>query len=136
VASSQAVISAIAIKGKPQEAAEASLGSIMNLKSDNAAISHWMDVGQNQYSNATSNVLWSKLPYQIYGAEWIKFVEDQEVSGSFEMNEKSILYILSTADSLSTPEWMTNFTKIKGSASNTNNIVYQVYADTLSQGQK
>lgn len=136
VASSQAVISAIAIKGKVQEPAEASSGTIMDFNADNATISNWMDIGQKQYSNASSKVLWSELPYQIFGAEWIKFAENKEVSGSFVVDKKSKVYALTTADSLNTPAWMANFIKIKGSASNTRNIDYQVYVDTLSQGQK
>ena len=134
VISSQAVISAIAIKGKAQEPAEASSGTIVEMNSNNAAVLHWMDIGQKQYSN--SNVLWRKLPYEIYGAQWIQFAENQEVAGSFKVDDKSILYILSSFDSLKTPTWMANFTKIKGSAVNTNGDHYQVYVDTLAKGQE
>lgn len=135
VASSQAIISAIAIKGKVQEPANASVGNITNLKSNNASISHWMDIGQKQYNDPTSNVLWSALPYELFGAQWIKFAEDQQVSGSFTVDKKSIVYILSTTDSLSKPSWMSNFTKVKGNAKNTASVEYQLYSDTLSQGQ-
>src|SRR5690606_9270481 len=125
----------IAIKGKPQEAAKASPGNIRDLKSDQAVVSTWMDIGQKQYSNATSEVLWSALPYQVFGAEWIKFPKDEKVSGSFSVDKKSVVYVLSTADSLNTTSWMADFSKIEGLATNTDNINYNVYVDTLSQGQ-
>lgn len=136
VASSQAVISAIAIKGKAQEPAKASPGTIANLKSSTGVVAHWMDIGQKQFSDLPSEVRWRKLPYQLFGADWIRFSEDKEVSGSFEVNKKSVVYVLSTADSLDTPSWMADFTKIKGTAANTKNQNYHVYVDTLSQNEK
>src|SRR5699024_10719868 len=36
---------------------------------------------------------------------------------------------------LNTPSWMADFSKIEGLATNTDNINYNVYVDTLSQGQ-
>ncbi|MDT0677560.1 malectin domain-containing carbohydrate-binding protein [Autumnicola musiva] len=134
VTSGQAIISAIAIRGKKQTPASASPGNIKDISSDKIQKKTWLDIGQKQYTNA--NTEWTTLPYQVFGAEWLSFPENEEVSGSFSVNERSGVYVLSTTDSLNKPDWLQNFTKIVGKAINSKNEEYQVYLDTISADEK
>lgn len=130
VTSGQAVISAIAIKGRQQTAAKPSPGNIRDLSgAGDVQKKSWLDLGQKQYLNSGEE--WTELPYQVFGAEWLSFSRDQKVSGSFSLNENSSVYVLTDSDSLNKPAWMQNFVKVTGRAMNSEGRKYHVYLDTI-----
>lgn len=131
--SGQAIISAVAIRGKKQEPAEASRGIIKNTSSTILKKKTWLDIGQKEYTDAKTE--WAKLPYQVFGAEWLSYPENNKFSGSIELNEKASVYVLSNDGSLKKPEWLQSFTKIEGEAVNSLNEHYKVYLDTLEAKQ-
>ena len=131
VTSGQAVISAIAIRGKKQTAAKPSSGIFKHIYSKNIEKKTWLDIGQKQYTD--SETKWTKLPYQVFGTEWLSFPsENLNRSGVFKLKETSSVYILSDTDTLNKPNWMRDFRKITGRAVNSEGKKFQVYLDTIS----
>ncbi|MDN3594817.1 malectin domain-containing carbohydrate-binding protein [Zunongwangia endophytica] len=134
VTSGQAVISAIAIKGKNQNPAKPSVGIIQNNSSKDIKKKTWLDIGQNQYTD--SEVEWIELPYQVFGAEWLSLPSKKsDQRGSFKLSETSSVYVLSDTDTLSKPQWLNDFTKIAGTAKNSVGKQFNVYLDTITKNQ-
>ena len=89
VSSGQAVISAIAIATRDENAKPApSTASLIKLKSANLpgyrsanwTVQHWLDIGDKMFSD--SNIRFSSLPPELFGAEWIQTerIVDADVS--------------------------------------------------------
>lgn len=147
VASGQALISAIAIATTDQDVkpAPASSSLIQNLKitdpsqADQWSVQAWMDTGNKQYSN--SDVSFSALPPDLYGAEWIAAPQEAGKTkttqlASFTVAEDADVYIAFDTISSPKPEWLKGF-------GNTNTVVesslkggqkFQVYHNHLTKG--
>ncbi|WP_231560012.1 malectin domain-containing carbohydrate-binding protein [Flavobacterium gilvum] len=138
VKASQAIISAIAIatKDKTVKGAPASSGNIQNVVIDTedktaCKIDSWLDINSVQYSNG--NVFFTKLPSEVFGAEYLQFPVNAKTTGSFETKEDSDIYLLvprKPKDSIP------GYKEIEGSARNSEGIEFTVFQKKVKKGEK
>lgn len=100
VAAGQAIISAIAIatKDKTVKPAQASPKNIIKVKTNiSYKIGSWLGTNSKQYIDA--DVQFTQLPADIYGADFLKFSENEKViSGAFTSKEKATVYVIAKAN--------------------------------------
>ncbi len=134
ITSGQAVISGIAIATADEsiEPAPASSGNINSLEVNNVsadlvAKASWLDISQQQYLD--SEVSFTELPYQIYGAEWLKFSEElsaRDFSVSFTSKDDAWLYAMIDSDVNNLPAWLSGFEEIEETAANNRGDTFKV----------
>jgi len=137
VKAGQAIISAIAIGTKDIHArpAEESSRNIQNvvLDSKDFKIASWLDINSKQYLN--SEVLFTELPSEIFGADYLKFSSNSKVSGSFTVKEESTVYVL-VDNKIKTLNGLSDYKKIEEKAKNSNGISFDVFTKKLKKGEK
>lgn len=106
VESGEAVISAIAIASKDQQAKPA-LRSQTVIAGDQTQL--WMDTGDQPYSDSKTTI--SNLPSNLFGAEWLRIVNSNQSGtlSSFEVNADAEVYIALDADISQKPDWMQTY---------------------------
>ena len=123
VKASQAIISAIAIATKDIHArpASESLKNIQNLVLDSYSktnrIASWLDINSKQYSD--SDVVFTELPSEVFGADYLQFSSNSKNKGSFTAKEESTVYIL-VDDKTKTLKVLSDYKKIEEKAKNSN----------------
>jgi beta-galactosidase len=136
VKAGEAIISAIAIatKNKNVKGAAASPRNIQNVvldfydKSANG-VSSWLDINSKQYSD--SDVVFTQLPSEVFGADYLMFSNRSKVSGSFTTKDDSEIYLFKTAkDSISGYKRMTE------TAKNSNGVEFSVFHKKVKKGEK
>lgn len=93
VKASQAIISAIAIatKDKKVVVAAASPRNIVELKSDAASkVGSWLGINSRQYTD--SDVVFTQLPAEVYGADYLQLGDKSKSSGTFVALKDADLY--------------------------------------------
>jgi beta-galactosidase len=149
VLSGQAVISAIAIATKNKNCipAPSSEPNIQNLHIShshthaNWKIKSWMNIGNKQYSD--KNITFNDLPPVLFGADWIQTSNtlepiDIDTLATFQLKEKSDVYIALDARILKKPLWMDGFndTKTKLINDNKEGNSFVVYTRRFEEGSK
>jgi beta-galactosidase len=139
VKASQAIISAIAIATKDIHARPASESpkNIQNLVLDSYdkinRIASWLDINSKQYSD--SDVVFTELPSEIFGADYLQFSTVSKVSGSFTAKEESTVYIL-VNDKIKTLKELSDYKKIEEKAKNSNGISFDIFTKKIKKGEK
>ncbi|AGA77933.1 malectin domain-containing carbohydrate-binding protein [Echinicola vietnamensis] len=139
ITAGQAVISAIAIATKEGgiHPAPPSPKTITNFQSSQkgASVQSWLDTGQPQY--ADKEIAFSQLPYNLYGADWVRFPTDaQSVSGTFQALESATLYVLMDSAVTVLPDWMAGFERTDQLAANGQGTHFHVYEKALKSGEE
>ncbi len=139
VASGQAVISAIAIatKNKNIKPAKPSAKNILNV-STNAEfeIDSWLDDSSKQYQN--SNIQITKLPSELYGADYIRFsnTAKKDVSGSFISKENAIVYVVLDSKVNEIVSWLNGYEKTTDTVQNSKGNQFNVFKKQVKKGEK
>jgi beta-galactosidase len=132
VKASQAIISAIAIatKDKMVKGASASPRNIDNVTSNSKTkIGSWQDINSKQYSD--SEVVFTQLPAEVFGADYLQIASNSKSSGSFITKEDSEIYLFSTSkDSISGYKRMTE------TAKNSDKVEFSVFHKKVKKGEK
>ena len=136
--SGQALISGIAIssKGHDIKASPASSKTIKDFTCNinEASVQSWLDTGQPQYSD--EKVAFSQLPYQLYGADWIRFPSQaKKVLGSFRALSASHVYVLMDSRVEDLPAWLDGFEGLEQNAANAGGVSFHVYKKALKAGE-
>jgi beta-galactosidase len=139
VKASQAIISAIAIATKDIHARPASESpkNIQNLVLDSYEkinrIASWLDINSKQYSD--SDVVFTELPSEIFGADYLQFSSHSKNKGSFTAKEESTIYFL-VEDKTKTLKELSDYKKIEEKAKNSNGISFDVFTKKIKKGEK
>lgn len=132
VKASQAIISAIAIatKDKTVKGVSASPKNIQNVVSKSETkIGSWQDINSKQYLD--SEVVFTQLPAEVYGADYLQISSKSKSSGSFITKEDSEIYLFSTSkDSISGYKRMTE------TAKNSDKVEFSVFHKKTKKGEK
>ncbi len=132
VKASQAIISAIAIatKNKTVKGASASPRNIQNIASSSATkMGSWLDINSKQYSD--SEVVFTQLPAEVYGADYLQVASKSKTSGSFITKEDSEIYLFTQSkDSIS------GYKRLIETAKNSNKIEFSVFHKKVKKGEK
>lgn len=139
IASSQAVISAIAIatKNKNLKPAEASPKNILEVSSNvDFEIGTWLDTNKKQYLDSKS--LFTKLPSEVYGADYIRFsnTENKKVLGSFTSKENAHVYVFQDAESNQSLSWLQGYRKTNDTVQNAQGTQFLVFKKEVKKGEK
>ncbi|OCX53036.1 glycoside hydrolase [Mucilaginibacter sp. PPCGB 2223] len=116
VASGQAVISAIAIatKNTRMPAVTTAPTLVQNLRSkgkDKWKLNTWMDTGNQQYAGAGTQ--FSKLPPNLYGAEWLSTSQSATGGASFSVATDAEVYVAIDEKAKQLPGWLKNYDDTK-----------------------
>jgi hypothetical protein len=139
VKASQAIISAIAIATKDIHARPASESSknIQNLVLDsydkNNRIASWLDINSKQYSD--SDVVFTELPSEVFGADYLQFSSNSKNKGSFTAKEDSELYLFIDNKNLNL-ERFSEYKKLEEKAKNSSHIEFVVFTKKVKKGEK
>ncbi len=128
----EAIISAIAIatKDKKVKGASASPRNIQNVTSSSETkIGSWLDINSKQYPD--SDITFTKLPSELFGADYLQIPSNSKVSGSFVTKEDSEVYLFSTSkDSIS------GYKKMDETAKNSDRVEFSVFHKKVKKGEK
>jgi beta-galactosidase len=134
----EAIISAIAIatKDKTAKAAPSSPRNIQNVivgskDNKNFKIGSWLDINSKQYTD--SGEIFTELPSAVFGADYLQFSSDAEVSGSFITKEDSEVY-LAINDKLN--DSVSGYNKTEEIAKNSKGVVFAIHHKTVKKGEK
>jgi len=139
VKASQAIISAIAIATKDIHARPASESSknIQNLVLDSYnktnRIASWLDINSKQYSD--SDVIFTELPCEVFGADYLQFSVNSKNKGSFTAKEDSELYLFIDNKNFNLKSF-SDYKKIEEIAKNSNGISFEVFTKKVKKGEK
>ncbi|WP_304198238.1 malectin domain-containing carbohydrate-binding protein, partial [Flavobacterium alvei] len=132
VKASQAIISAIAIatKDKMIKGASPSPRNIQNVTyNSETKIGSWLDINSKQYSD--SDVIFTQLPAEVFGADYLQISSKSKSSGSFITKEDSEIYLFSQSkDSIS------GYKKLAETAKNSNRVEFSVFHKKVKKGEK
>ena len=132
VKASQAIISAIAIatKDKTVKGVSASPRNIQNVVDNSESkIGSWLDINSKQYSD--SEVVFTQLPAEVYGADYLQISSKSKSSGSFVTKEDSEMYLFTQSkDSISGYKRMTE------TAKNSDKVEFSVFHKKVKKGEK
>ncbi|GAA3744888.1 hypothetical protein GCM10022422_31280 [Flavobacterium ginsengisoli] len=139
VKASQAIISAIAIATKDIHARPASESSknIQNLVLDTYdktnKVASWLDINSKQYSD--SDVIFTELPSEIFGADYLQFSVNSKNKGSFTAKEDSDIYVFADAK-FKTSGSFSEYKKLEENARNSNGISFDVFTKKVKKDEK
>ncbi|MFG4003081.1 malectin domain-containing carbohydrate-binding protein [Flavobacterium aquidurense] len=141
VKAGQAIIAAIAIatKNKNVKSANESPKNIQNLVLDvsaknEAKIASWLDINSKQYSD--SEVVFTQLPSEVFGADYLQFSSNSKMKGSFTVKEDSDVYQLIDNKIKTKFAWLSDYKKSEEIAKNSNNIEFAIFSKKVKKGEK
>ncbi|MGO4771140.1 malectin domain-containing carbohydrate-binding protein [Flavobacterium sp. W22_SRS_FK3] len=132
VKASQAIISAIAIatKDKTVKGASASPRNIQNIASKSETkIGSWLDINSKQYSD--SEVIFTQLPAEVYGADYLQFPFKTNVSGSYVTKEDSEIYLFTQSK-----DSILGYKRMTETAKNSDKVEFSVFHKKVKKGEK
>ncbi|MFB9075868.1 malectin domain-containing carbohydrate-binding protein [Flavobacterium procerum] len=139
VKASQAIISAIAIATKDIHARPAAESSknIQNLVLDSYdktnKVASWLDINSKQYSD--SDVVFTELPSEIFGADYLQFSSNSKNKGSFTAKEESTVYVF-VDSKIKVLNWLSDYKKIEEKAKNSNGILFDIFIKKVKKDEK
>ena len=139
VKASQAIISAIAIATKDIHARPAAESSknIQNLVLDSYdkinRIASWLDINSKQYSD--SDVIFTELPSEVFGADYLQFSSHSKNKGSFTVKEDSELYLFIDNKNLNI-ERFSEYKKLEEKVKNSSQTEFVVFTKKVKKGEK
>jgi len=139
VKAGQAIISAIAIATKDLHArpAEASPKNIQNLVLDSYdktnRVASWLDINSKQYLD--SDVVFTELPSELFGADYLQFSVASKNKGSFTAKEDSNIYVL-VDSKIKESASFSDYKKIDEKAKNSNGVSFTIFNKKVKKGEK
>jgi len=141
VKSGQAIISAIAIgtKKRFEKPADTSPKNIQNLvlssydKTINRVAS-WLGINSKQ--NSDSDVVFTQLPSEVFGADYLQFSSKSKVSGSFTVKEDSEVYFLIDNKIKTQFAWLADYKKSEEIVKNSSTIEFGIFWKKVKKGEK
>jgi beta-galactosidase len=140
VKASQAIIAAIAIatKNKNTKPANESPKNIQNLVLSSGdksldKVGSWLDINSKQYLD--SDIVFTQLPSELFGADYLQFSTHSKIKGSFTVKEDSEIYIL-TDSKIKSLAWLSDYKKIEEKAKNSGNIEFSIFSKKVKKGDK
>lgn len=140
VKASQAIISAIAIatKDKNVKPAKESDRNIKNVRLDSDLeykTASWLDINSKQFLDLGSGIIFTQIPSETAGADYLQFSDKKISGGSFNLLKDSNVYvfILSTEK---TPAWLESYTKLEETAKNSLGFTFNVYKKKFNASEK
>ena len=136
IASGTGIISAIAIasKDKSLKAAAASPKNILDVTANAPfEIGSWLNLNQKQYTD--SEVTFTQLPASLYTADYIRFSDKNNTSGSFVSKENATVYVLVDSSIKTTLPWLADYKKSEEKAKNSKEIVFAVFEKEVKKGE-
>ena len=135
VLSGQAIISAIAIASNNQnaKAAPASASLIQSIQpAKNWQPMQWMDTGDKLYGSIEI----SKLPSNLYGAEWLKAVSAPYTALSFKVSAGADVFVAADTAIKQKPDWLSTYndTKTLIQTDAAGGRMYRVYQQRFTKG--
>ena len=128
----EAILSAISIatKDKKIKGASASPRNIQDVVSNSEfKIGSWLNINSEQFSD--SDVAFTQLPSEVFGADYLQFSDKSKSSGSFVTKEDSEIYLFhESKDSIS------GYNKLEEKAKNSKGIVFTVFNKKVIKGEK
>jgi beta-galactosidase len=139
IASGQAVISAIAIASldKNVKPAKPSPKNIIEVKTTHDfEIGSWLNTSQKQYQD--SNIKFTKLPSEVYGANYIRFKNSvkNDFSGSFISKENAYVYVFVDGNVNQSSSWLDGYKKTTDTVQNSKGILFNVFQKEVKKGEK
>ncbi|MBD0725155.1 glycoside hydrolase family 2 [Flavobacterium sp. L1I52] len=137
VTSGEGIISAIAIasKDKSVKAAAASPKNIVNVNTNNAfEIGSWLKLNSKQYQD--SETVFTQLPAHLYTADYIRFSNKNNTSGSFVSKEEAAVSVLVDSKIKESLPWLSDYKKTEATAKNSNGIVFSIFEKEVKKGEK
>nr|WP_288833212.1 malectin domain-containing carbohydrate-binding protein [uncultured Flavobacterium sp.] len=136
VSSGEGIISAIAIatKDKSVKAAAPSPKNILEVKANAAfEIGSWLNINQKQYTD--SEVTFTQLPPNLYTADYIRFSNTQNTTGSFISKEEATVSVLVDSKIETTLPWLADYKKSEATAKNSNGDVFTIFEKEVKKGE-
>ena len=139
VKAGQAIISAIAIgtKDRKLRPADASPKNIQNLVLDSYEktnrIASWMDINSKQFSD--SDVVFTELPSELFGADYLQFSVTSKNKGSFTAKEDSNIYVLVDSKMKESTSF-SDYKKVDEIAKNSNGASFTIFNKKVKKGEK
>ncbi|MFG6685733.1 malectin domain-containing carbohydrate-binding protein [Mariniflexile sp. HNIBRBA6329] len=138
VASSQAVISAIAIatKNVDVKAAKSSSKNILGVSTNvEFEIGSWLDDNSKQYKDA--DIQFTKLPAEVYGADYLRFLNSSKanISGSFISKENANIYVF-VESGIKQSSWLEGYQKTPDTVQNSKGTKFNVFKKEVIKGEK
>ncbi|KRD61060.1 glycoside hydrolase [Flavobacterium sp. Root935] len=139
VKAGQAIISAIAIgtKDRKLRPADASPKNIENLVLDSYEktnrIASWMDINSKQFSD--SDVVFTELPSELFGADYLQLSVTSKNKGSFTAKEDSNIYVLADSKMRESTSF-SDYKKIEEKAKNSNGVSFTIFNKKVKKGEK
>ncbi|MEP6805801.1 MAG: malectin, partial [Flavobacterium sp.] len=137
----QAIISAIAIatKNKNVKPANESAKNIQNVVLDSPIkkeykVASWLDYNSRQYSDA--EVVFTQLPSEVFGADYLQFSSKSKSKGSFTVKEDSDVYVLIDKKTTTQFSWLSDYKKSEEIAKNSNNVEFAIFSRKVKKGEK
>jgi beta-galactosidase len=137
----EAIISAIAIasKDKKIKPAKESSRNIQNVNINSESknefkIATWLDINSKQYSD--SEVTFTRLPSEVYGADYLQFSFQSKANGSFICKEDSEVYIMFDSKSKATFAGLSDYKKLEETAKNSVGLEFSVFHKKVKKGEK
>jgi len=131
VKASQAIISAIAIatKDKKIKGAPASSGNIQNVTHSQAKIGTWLGINSKEYLD--SEVVFTQLPAEVFGADYLQFSTNSKTQGSFITKEDSEIYLFRPSK-----DSILGYKRMKETAKNSERVAFSVFHKKVKKGEK
>jgi len=139
VKASQAIISAIAIATKDIHARPAteSPRNIQNLVLDSYdktnKVASWLDINSKQYSD--SDVVFTELPSEVFGADYLQFSANSKNKGSFTAKEDSELYLFIDNKSFNLKSF-SEYKKLEEKVKNSSQTEFEVFTKKIKKDEK
>ncbi|OYX24293.1 MAG: glycoside hydrolase family 2 [Flavobacteriales bacterium 32-35-8] len=137
VSSGEGIISAIAIatKDKSVKAAAPSTKNILDVATNTSfEIGSWLQLNSKQYTN--SDVTFTQLPASLYAADYIRFPNEKNVTGSFVSKENATVAVLVDSNIKTTLPWLSTFKKSEEKAKNSSGVTFIVFEREVKKGEK
>ncbi|MBS7229532.1 DUF4982 domain-containing protein [Flavobacterium psychroterrae] len=141
VKAGQAIISAIAIatKNKNVKPANESPKNIQNIVLDSQTkneykIASWLDINSKQYSDA--EVVFTQLPSEVFGADYLQFFSNSKNKGSFTVKEDSDVYVFIDKKTTTQFAGVSDYKKSEEIAKNSNNVEFAIFSKKVKKGEK
>ncbi|RUT68337.1 DUF4982 domain-containing protein [Flavobacterium cupreum] len=139
VKAGQAIISAIAIgtKNRFEKPAAQSPKKIQNLVLDSYdktnRIASWLDINSRQFSD--SDVVFTQLPAELFGADYLQFSANSNNKGSFTAKEESVVFVL-VESKIKESASLSDYKKTEEKAKNSNRTEFSVFTKKIIKGEK
>ncbi|GEL10534.1 Glycosyl hydrolases family 2, TIM barrel domain [Flavobacterium glycines] len=137
VTSGEGIISAIAIasKDKSVKAAAPSSKNILDVTANVPfEVGSWLNLNQKQYQDAEA--VFTQLPPNLYAADYLRFSNKNNVSGSFVSKEDATVSVLVDSNIKTNLPWLADYKKSEVTAKNSNGVVFSIFEKEVKKGEK